>query len=383
MDKETYKGISLFTGAGGMDVGFKNAGVNVVWANEIDKDAYETYKENNKDTLIIEKGDIREHYKKLECIRDIDIIFGGPPCQGFSVAGKMDPNDERSTLVWTFLDIVKMVKPKAFVIENVKALAVLERWKSVRERIIKEANEMGYSCVPYVLNAVDFGIPQKRERVFFIGFKNKNIDLNNVINNQKKKLKTVREVIEHLGPAGSENNPKTCTAIITLAKNPVLRKSPYAGMIFNGIGRPLNLDDASTTLPASMGGNKTPIIDENLLYGDKKNDWVVEYHKGLLEKTIEPEYKEAPTVLRRLTIKEAGLIQTFPEDYKFLGSKSSIYRQIGNAVPCELAEVVAKAVLYGLNINENNEFNLEESESYKGVNKKGMIDNNDGIIDLI
>lgn len=354
------RGISLFSGAGGMDVGFKNAGINIVWANEIDKDAFETYKENNKETLIIEKGDIKEHYQKLKDVRDIDVVFGGPPCQGFSVAGKMDPNDERSTLVWTFLDVVRMVQPKSFVIENVKALAVLEKWKTVREKIIKEANEMGYSCVPYVLNSVDFGIPQKRERVFFIGFKDKEVDLNNIIDSQKKKMKTVRETIGHLGPAGSENNPKTCTAVITLAKKPVLRKSPYAGMIFNGIGRPLNLDDASATLPASMGGNKTPIIDEGMLYGDKKHDWVVEYHKGLLDRSIEPEYKEAPQVLRRLTIKEAALIQTFPEDYKFIGSKSSIYRQIGNAVPCELAEVVAKAVVYGLNIRGNTQIDLDK-----------------------
>ncbi|WP_346966484.1 DNA cytosine methyltransferase [Clostridium perfringens] len=355
MNKKTYKGISLFTGAGGMDIGFKSAGVNVVWANEIDKDAYNTYKENNLDTTIVH-GDIREKIELLNNIKDIDIIFGGPPCQGFSVAGKMNPDDERSTLVWTFLEAVKIVKPRAFVIENVKALATLKKWEPIRQKIIEIASEMGYSCKPYVLNSVDFGIPQKRERVFFIGFKEKNIDLNDIINNQKKKKKSVREAIGHLGPAGSKNNPKTCTAVITLAKNPVLRKSPYAGMIFNGIGRPLNLEDASTTLPASMGGNKTPIIDENLLYGDKKNDWVVKYHKALIDKTIEPEYKEAPEILRRLTIKEAALIQTFPEEYKFLGSKTSIYRQIGNAVPCELAEVVAKAVLFALN-NKCNEVN--------------------------
>ena len=77
------RGISLFSGAGGMDVGFKNAGINIVWANEIDKDAFETYKENNKETLIIEKGDIKEHYQKLKDVRDIDVVFGGPPCQGF------------------------------------------------------------------------------------------------------------------------------------------------------------------------------------------------------------------------------------------------------------------------------------------------------------
>lgn len=380
--EKNLRAISLFSGAGGMDIGFKNAGIDIVWANEIDKDAYNTYKENNLDVTIIQ-GDIREKIELLNNIKDIDIIFGGPPCQGFSVAGKMNPDDERSTLVWTFLEAVKIVKPKVFVIENVKALATLEKWKPIREKITKIANEMGYSCVPYVLNSVDFGVPQKRERVFFIGFKGKSIDLNNIFNSQKKKMKSVREAIQHLGPAGSEDNPNTCTAVITLAKNPILRKSPYAGMIFNGIGRPLNLDDASTTLPASMGGNKTPIIDESLLYGDKKSDWVVEYHKALRDKTIEPEYKEAPAVLRRLTIKEAAAIQTFPTNYKFSGSKSSIYRQIGNAVPCELAEVVANSVVYGLNTSTDNKIESVDITDNNSISTEGIIDIHEGIIDLI
>ncbi|MCY9111218.1 DNA cytosine methyltransferase [Bacillus atrophaeus] len=341
------KGISLFSGAGGMDIGFEKAGVDVVWANEIDKDASQTYKANNPDT-IFRVGDIRETYKELEQYRGIDLVFGGPPCQGFSVAGKMNPDDERSTLVWTYLDVVNLVKPKAFVIENVKALATLEKWKLVREKIYKLANEMGYSCNAYVLNSAHYGVPQKRERVFFIGFLNKNIS-NEVFESRLRELKqnpkTIRETIHHLGPAGTERNPLTCTAKITFAANPVMRKSPYAGMIFNGMGRPLNLDEASNTLPASMGGNKTPIVDEEFLHGEANENWIIKYHKGLYEKSIEPEYKLAPPRLRRLTINEAALIQTFPKDYKFYGNKTSVYKQIGNAVPCLLAEAVAKAVI--------------------------------------
>ena len=132
---------------------------------------------------------------------------------------------------------------------------------------------------------------------------------------------------------------------ITFATNPIMRKSPYAGMYFNGQGRPINVDEYANTLSASMGGNKTPFIDEDYLYGDADSDWVVNYHNELLEKTIMPTYKEAPKRLRRIIINEAAKIQTFPDDYIFWDSKGKIYTQIGNAVPCKLSEVVARAVI--------------------------------------
>lgn len=349
--KKIYKGISLFSGAGGMDVGFKNAGIHVEWANEIDKDASATYEVNNPETEL-RRGDLREFLNELGTFDDIDILFGGPPCQGFSVAGKMDPNDERNTLIWSFLEAVNNVKPRAFVMENVKALATLDKWSNVREEIYRISDEMGYVCHPVLLNSSDYGVPQKRERVFFIGFLKKEIESEEImarIMEKRKTAVTVRQSIEHLSPAGHENNPTTCTAKITLAKNPILRKSPYAGMLFNGMGRPIKLDEASNTLPASMGGNKTPIIDETALYNKGSEDWVVKYHKQLMEGTATPEDCVVPSNLRRLTIKEAAIIQTFPADYKFCGSKSSIYKQIGNAVPCLLAEVVASTVVEILN----------------------------------
>lgn len=345
---KTYKAISLFSGAGGMDVGFSSAGVEVVWANEIDKDACDTYEANNVGTILT-RGDLREKLKELEKYKDmVDVVFGGPPCQGFSVAGKMDPNDERSKLVWEYLNVVDIVRPKIFVLENVKALGSLEKWSGIREKFIDEAKKIGYDCSYIILNASDFGVPQNRERVFFIGILDKHLDitkLENIIYNKKKKKVSVREAIYHLGPAGSDKNPLTCTAIITLAKKPIIRKSPYAGMMFNGSGRPLQLDNVSNTLSASMGGNKTPIVDELLLYGKGNKDWIAEYHNAIINNlSLEP-YKEIPNNLRRLTIKEAALLQSFPENYIFKGSKSAIYRQIGNAVPCLLAEVVCESII--------------------------------------
>jgi len=210
------------------------------------------------------------------------------------------------------------------------------------------SEELGYSCEYVILNSADFGVPQKRERVFFIGLQGRSLTHDELLEHLKRyedTPKTVRETILELGEIGSKENPITCSAKITLAQKPVMRKSPYAGMIFNGMGRPINIDDTANTLPASMGGNKTPIIDEALLRNPDEHDWVVDYHSKLMENPDIAEYKEAPSRLRRISTKEAAAIQSFPKDYFFHGSKTSIYKQIGNAVPCKLANAVAKTVL--------------------------------------
>lgn len=345
----SIRAVSLFTGAGGMDVGFERAGVSVVFANELMKEAAETYGANHNADVMI-NDDINNVMDRLKKLSRIDLVFGGPPCQGFSVAGKMDPDDERSKLIFTFLDVVEIVKPKVFVMENVKALGILDKWEPIRRKYLERTREMGYTCMPFILNATEYGVSQKRERVFFIGIKG-NIDpsyeyhMRYFIEQQKSKAPSVKELLYSLGRAGTEQNPDTCTAKITFATHPVMRKSPYAGMYFNGQGRPIDVDGYANTLPASMGGNKTPFVDEEYLYGNAKNDWVVDYHKGLMDETIIPQFEEAPSRLRRITINEAARIQTFPDDYIWCGKKGSIYTQIGNAVPCKLAEAVAKAVL--------------------------------------
>lgn len=343
------KAVSLFSGAGGMDVGFESAGVQVVFANELMKEAAETYKANHPDGIMIH-DDINNIMDRLDKFRGIDLVFGGPPCQGFSVAGKMNPDDERSKLIMTFLDAVERVQPRAFVMENVKALGVLDRWESVRRDYLERAGQQGYFCVPFILNAAEYGVSQKRERVFFIGIKGKQDPffehhMKELIEQQKKEAPVIRDLLFPLGRAGTERNPATCTAKITFAEHPVMRKSAYAGMYFNGQGRPINIDGYSNTLPASMGGNKTPFVDEEYLYGGAGSDWVADYHRGLLDGSIIPEMKEAPGRLRRITIKEAAKIQTFPDDYIFCGNKGKIYTQIGNAVPCKMAEAVARAVI--------------------------------------
>lgn len=335
--------VSLFSGAGGMDVGFERAGFEVVAANEMDSFACKTFRENHPGTTLLE-GDINDHISGLAKYKNIDVVFGGPPCQGFSVAGKMDLNDPRSKLVFSFVDVVEKLKPKMFVMENVKSLATLDKFKNIREGLFRRFYNLGYSVSMNVLNAKDYGSAQNRERVFFIGSLHKISELvPSVLQSYKQKALSVRAVIQHLGPAGSDANAKVCNAKITLASNPILRKSPYAGMLFNGQGRPLNPDGWSGTLPASMGGNRTPIIDERHLY-EYKDSWVESYHGKLMNGEPSTPELDVPKYLRRLTVDEASLLQGFPAGYKFIGPQSKVYSQIGNAVPCTLAEAVASTV---------------------------------------
>lgn len=339
------KAISLFSGAGGMDTGFKMAGFDIVWANDFDKDACETYRTNVGEH--IERGDInllKQH--ALADLPDIDVVFGGPPCQGFSVAGKMDPLDPRSRHIGTFVDIVKQIRPRAFVMENVKALGQLKKWEPVRSRLLRSFRKSGYTTEYIVLNACEYNVPQSRERVFFIGFRGEEdspLDLVRMMDEFKRKAPTVRSALSGLDPAGSGNNKGLAKAKITIAPNPILRNSPYAGMLFNGAGRPVKIDGYCSTLPATMGGNKTPIIDEDALYRGKPN-WVESYHKSLLAGKPPSLSLRPPHRLRRLTVEEAAALQTFPRGYKFRGSQSSVFKQIGNAVPCNLARAVASMV---------------------------------------
>jgi DNA (cytosine-5)-methyltransferase 1 len=345
-DHAALTAVSLFSGAGGMDVGMKSAGFSVLMANDIDPDACATYRENHGAHII--EGSVHDVLPLLDHLDEIDLMFGGPPCQGFSVAGKMDPNDERSKLMFTFFDAVRRLKPKAFVCENVKAFAALEKWSDIRLGITKNISS-SYLTKMVVLNAKDFGVPQSRERMFLIGidrdkFPGSQKDFDNLVADglgaQASKPVTIGDIVRKLGRPGTAGNDRTCAAKVTFCKNPVMRKSPYAGMLFNGAGRPLSAKGWSSTLPASMGGNKTPIVDDAEIF-DGKRSFVEQYH-ARLTKNAKPRQGVAPDCLRRLTVDECLAIQTFPADYILCGPRSAHYRQIGNAVPCKLAEVVGR-----------------------------------------
>ena len=290
---------------------------------------------------------------RLRQLPAIDLVFGGPPCQGFSVAGKMDPGDPRSRLVLDFMDAVGAVRPKAFVMENVKALAVNSRWESVRSTLAAKAQEHGYCAAMVVLRASHYGVPQQRERMFFVGFQQSLAGsangvilhelLDDALRPSRKRPETLRSIIGRIGRAGSPGNPWGARAKVTYAKSPVLRASAYAGMLFNGAGRPLSPDGFSCTLSATMGGNKTPIIDEAVFF-DGADSFVERYHAHLIAGGT-PRSGTAPGRLRRMTLREVKALMTFPDDYLVTGEAVAQYRQLGNAVPCGLAHAVGAAML--------------------------------------
>ncbi|WP_289017853.1 DNA cytosine methyltransferase [uncultured Ornithinimicrobium sp.] len=340
--------MSLYAGSGGMDLGFVRAGATPVWANELNVDAARAYMgQASLGRGHMHVGDILE--QSWPSPHAAELVVGGPPCQGFSVAGRMDPEDPRSQHVVTFLDMVERVQPQAFVMENVKALAANRRWEGVRTALSERAKQLGYVTQMWVLNAADYSVAQARERMFLVGTR-KDLDPPSVPRKHDKRL-TVRAALQHLPPHGNEGNAGICMAKITFAKNPVLRPSPYAGMLFNGQGRPLRLDGASNTLPASMGGNRTPIIDEVALRTGSRN-WIEGYHQHLMAGGA-PYAGATPSQLRRITVQEAAALQTFPPGTVFSGTQGAQYAQIGNAVPPNLAFAVASSVLESFGVTSS------------------------------
>lgn len=335
---KNIRAISLFSGAGGMDLGFRRAGVKVVWANDFNAAACETYKANFGDE--IHHGSITDF--DYDALPDCEMVFGGPPCQGFSVAGKMDPSDPRSKLVFEFQKVVASKRPLLFVMENVAALGRLAKFSAVRESLLKRYREMGYSVQFRILDSQNFSTPQRRERFIMIGAVAGEDDIR--FPRPHRTVITARDVLSRFDAPGTGNNSGACDAKISMAKNPVLRASPYAGMLFNGLGRPIDLSRPCQTLPASMGGNKTPIIDTRLLKDRHAPDWLANVHaKAVNGKSIAS--LRVPSFMRRITVSEAAALQGFPPDFKFCGSRSERYRQIGNSVPPPLAEAIARELL--------------------------------------
>lgn len=341
---------SLYSGAGGLDMGFAEAGFQPLFAIDIDPAAAATHSASYKrfaDRLShlnghehrCIAGDVGDHLGELEGL-DADLVIGGPPCQGFSVAGKMDPADPRSRHVWRFMDAVELVSPHGFVMENVKALAANRRWSALLGALRAKAGELGYETHLTVLNAAHYGVPQARERMFLVGLP-PGSRFEEPPPTTAGAPPTLREALRALPAWGAPGNDHRCTAKVTPARRPVMRRSPYAGMLFNGAGRPMQLDMPAPTLPASMGGNRTPIVDQQHLEG-ADDCWVVRYHAHLASGGAP--HTSLPDRLRRLTVQEAAAVQGFPPDMEWRGPQSAIYRQIGNAVPPRMAHAVAVAV---------------------------------------
>lgn len=342
--------VSLYSGAGGLDLGFIDAGFDPLWANDFDPDAADTYRENIGEH--IKCGDVSEVID-LDYLSGLapEVVVGGPPCQGFSVAGHMRPDDPRSEHVLRFIDIVGEISPSAFVMENVAALALNRRWETLLTKLERKARDMGFCVRPFVLDASHYEVPQRRHRLFLVGVKDgEPIEPERATEDAPP---TVRSALSALPALGLPGNDSLCTARVTPARKPVLRRSPFAGMLFNGKGRPLDLERPSSTLPATMGGNRTPIIDQWQLDGRAEEAWIVGYHRRLM--AGRPPIKKVPSRMRRLTVEEAAALQTFPDYWEFKGRRSAQYRQIGNAVPPKLAYHVALSVRAALGLEQATE----------------------------
>lgn len=324
------RAVDLFAGAGGLTMGLSMAGWDVVAAVEFDKWAVKTHKVNFPHTNILH--DVRDI--DFRVFHGIDLIAGGPPCQPFSVAGKQLASADPRDMVPQFIRAVFEAKPKAFLMENVPGLLTTRNAPYTRQSI-KQLEDLGYRVYIKKLDASEYGVPQGRERVFFVGV--------------QPDIKFAFPQPSH-GPAGelpfvtsrqALNNVPDCEsnrAIVTYAKQPVLRPSPWAGMLVNGQGRPINLERPSQTIPATAGGNRTHIVDTKGI--------LLEYHRHLINGG-KPRVGRVEGV-RRLNLRESARIQSFPDSFEFMGTKSKQYAQVGNAVPPLLARAVGKALFQAL-----------------------------------
>lgn len=291
--------ISLFSGAGGFDLGLIKTGHQVVWANDIFEDCCETYKKNIGNHVVC--ADIANI--DLDTVPSADVVIGGFPCQGFSIANmNRKRSDPRNKLYLEFLRVVESKKPKVFIAENVRGILSLEGGK-VFKKILADFTKCGYEVKYALVNAADYGVPQNRYRVFIFGVRNdleaKNIDFppNPTHGKNTEKLHvTIGQALKGIPEPDSKHSLKNHVCSSFKIKN--------NGFINH---RPVDPNKPAPTVTAR---------------GDLNGGAMINHHPGNH---------------RRLSVRESALIQTFPKSFEFVGSMTSCYLQIGNAVPPLLA----------------------------------------------
>lgn len=332
--------IDLFCGCGGLSYGFMKAGYDIVVGIDNWKDAVETFNYNHTKNVgkVLDLSDTKPD--ELEIKNNIDLIIGGPPCQGYSIAGKRIIEDERNELYKSFVKFVDHYKPKAFLMENVPNIISMGKG-AVKEQIIKDFERLGYKVVYKILMASDFGVPQNRKRAFFVGLKSgkefkfpEYIALNKV---------TSEEAISDL----------TEDSILDGTAYPFPPKSKFQAKIRNGnkvvFNHEITNHKEQTVEIISMvpdGGNYKDLPKE-LHHTRKVNIAWTRLNSQKPSFTIDTghrhhfhyEFNRVPTV------RESARIQSFPDSFVFQGSKTSQYKQVGNAVPPMLAEYLAKQLL--------------------------------------
>ena len=300
--------VSLFSGAGGLDLGLIQAGNQIVWANDIDNDAAATYQKNIGDHIICD--DIRNIH--IATIPSADVVVGGFPCQGFSQANMLRAlDDERNQLYKFFYSVIKEKQPKFFIAENVKGILSLGKGEAIKQ-IVADFESAGYITVVNLVNMADYGVPQTRQRVVIIG---QRFDLGekmhfqfpkptNSKNGELPHWKTIKEAIGHFADPDEENN----------VLNHIYSAYKVSYRNFTG-HRQTDPDKPSPTILARGNG--------------KGGVCAIPHYNGK----------------RRLTIRESATVQTFPEDFFFVGGMNSCYRQIGNAVPVHFAKMLGEELI--------------------------------------
>ena len=318
--------VSLFSGAGGMDLGFEKAGFEIIFANEFDKAIWETYEKNHAAPL--DKRDIRKI--PSEEIPECDGIIGGPPCQSWSEAGALRGiNDERGKLFYEYIRILKDKQPKFFVAENVSGM-LADIHREAVQNIIKNFEDAGYNVSVTLVNAVNYDVPQDRKRVFYVGIR-KDLNEKFVFPEPHNTIYTLRDAIWDLRetaiPALKSNKTNGNDCIVS---NHEYMTGGFS-TIYMSRNRVRSWDEPSFTIQA--GGRHAP------LHPQAPKMILVERNKREFVKGKEDLY-------RRLSVRECARIQTFPDTFEFVYTNlSNAYKMIGNAVPVELAFCVATELI--------------------------------------
>lgn len=326
--------VSLFTGAGGLDLGFEKAGFTTIWANEFDSKIWGTF-EHNFPNVKLDHRSITD--VSVDEIPDSDGIIGGPPCQSWSEAGAgRGIDDKRGQLFYDYIRILKTKQPKFFLVENVSGI-ISSRHRKSFEGFLKAFEECGYTLNWKLVNANDYGVPEDRERVIIVGYRN-DLKMKYEFPEPLKHKPTLREAIGDL--------PEAIPALEKNKTNGKLKITNHEYMIggfssmYMSRNRVRSWDEPSFTIQA--GGRQAPIhpkAPKMVKVGTDKMEFV---------KGKEKDY-------RRLSVRECARIQTFPDSYEFLYTDlANGYKMIGNAVPVNLAYELAKKIKEELDAKQHN-----------------------------